>query len=109
MSVEQNKEIFRRWIEEGWNRGDLSVVDGLYAPAYVSHSFPPNFPPDREGLKQFVSNVRGTWTHITTVSRFYEFSNDREDRFRAILLLVKQNASNDERQRCTSVRAHVRN
>jgi steroid delta-isomerase-like uncharacterized protein len=58
MSVEQNKETFRRWIEEGWNRGDLSVVDRLYAPAYVSHSFPPDFAPDREGLKQFVTAYR---------------------------------------------------
>ena len=58
MSVEQNKETFRRWIEEGWNRGDLSVVDQLYAPAYVSHSFPPDFAPDREGLKQFVTAFR---------------------------------------------------
>jgi steroid delta-isomerase-like uncharacterized protein len=58
MSVEQNKETFRRWIEEGWNRGDLSVVDQLYAPAYVSHSFPPGFAPDREGLKQFVTAFR---------------------------------------------------
>jgi steroid delta-isomerase-like uncharacterized protein len=58
MSVEQNKATFRRWIEEGWNRGDLSVVDQLYAPAYVSHSFPPAFPPNREGLKQFVTAFR---------------------------------------------------
>lgn len=58
MSVEQNKEMFRRWIAEGWNRGELSVVDELYAPAYVSHSFPPDFPPDREGLKRFVTALR---------------------------------------------------
>ena len=58
MSVEQHKATFHRWIEEGWNRGDLSVVDQLYAPAYVSHSFPPDFPPDREGLKQFVTAFR---------------------------------------------------
>ena len=58
MSVEQNKVTFRRWIEEGWNEGNLSVVDELYPPRYVSHSFPPAFPPDREGLKQFVTAFR---------------------------------------------------
>jgi steroid delta-isomerase-like uncharacterized protein len=64
MSVEQNKEIFRRWIEEGWNWGDLSVVDALYAPAYVSHSFPPDFPPDREGLKRFVTAFRDAFPDL---------------------------------------------
>lgn len=58
MSVEQNKATFHRWIEEGWNRGDLSAVDRLYTPAYLSHSFPPDFPPDRDGLKQFVTAFR---------------------------------------------------
>ena len=32
MSIAENKDTFRRWIEEGWNRGNLSVVDELYAP-----------------------------------------------------------------------------
>src|SRR4051794_29043874 len=64
MSVEQNKETFRRWIEEGWNQGDISVVDELYAPGHVSHSFPPAFPPNREGLKQFVTAFRAAFPDL---------------------------------------------
>ena len=37
MSVEQNKSIVRRWIEEGWNKGNLSVVDQIYAADVVQH------------------------------------------------------------------------
>jgi steroid delta-isomerase-like uncharacterized protein len=55
MSVEQNKEMFRHWIEEGWNRGNLSVVEEIFAVNYVSHAFPPAFPPNQEGLKRFVA------------------------------------------------------
>jgi steroid delta-isomerase-like uncharacterized protein len=64
MSVEQNKAMFRRWIEEGWNRGNLAVVDELFAPNYVSHAFPPNFPPNQDGLKQFVGAFRSAFPDL---------------------------------------------
>ena len=32
MSVEQNKQIMRRMIEEIWNKGNLLVADELFAP-----------------------------------------------------------------------------
>lgn len=31
MSVEENKAIIRRWIEEGWNQGKAELADELYA------------------------------------------------------------------------------
>jgi steroid delta-isomerase-like uncharacterized protein len=31
MSVEANKAIIRRWIEEGWNQGKADLADELYA------------------------------------------------------------------------------
>jgi predicted ester cyclase len=37
MSVEQNKAIARRFIEEVWNRGDMAVADQLLAPDLVNH------------------------------------------------------------------------
>jgi steroid delta-isomerase-like uncharacterized protein len=64
MSVEQNKGMFRRWIEEGWNRGNLAVVDELFAPDYVSHAFPPTFPPNQEGLRQFVGAFRSAFPDL---------------------------------------------
>jgi steroid delta-isomerase-like uncharacterized protein len=58
MSTEQNLATTRRWIEEGWNRGDFSSVEEMYARDYVSHSFPPQIPGNAEGLKQFISMFR---------------------------------------------------
>jgi steroid delta-isomerase-like uncharacterized protein len=37
MSTETNKALIRRWIEEGWNAGNLAVVDTIYAPNVVQH------------------------------------------------------------------------
>jgi steroid delta-isomerase-like uncharacterized protein len=34
---ERNKAIVRRAIEKGWNTGDLSVIEELYAPGFIFH------------------------------------------------------------------------
>jgi steroid delta-isomerase-like uncharacterized protein len=34
---EQNKAVVRRFIEEAWNNGDLTVVDELIADDHVDH------------------------------------------------------------------------
>lgn len=58
MSAEQNAATTRRWVEEAWNGGDFSSVEGLYDPDYVSHSLLPGIPPNVEGLQQFISTFR---------------------------------------------------
>jgi len=45
MSAEDNKALARRWLDEVWNKGDLSLIDELIAPNYVLHD------PMRPGLK----------------------------------------------------------
>lgn len=42
MSVEENKTIVRRFLDEAWNKGDLTVVDEVMADDLVAHD--PNFP-----------------------------------------------------------------
>ena len=54
MSTEQNKSIVRRWVEEGWNKGNLAVIDQLYAPNYVEHGIQPETVNSSEALKQEV-------------------------------------------------------
>lgn len=55
MSAEQNKSIVRRWVDEGWNQGKLSVIDQLYAPDFTQHEPPPEMVKSSEALKQYVS------------------------------------------------------
>ena len=54
MTAQDNAATYRRWFDEGCSQGNLDLVDELYSPDYVSHSFGPDFPPTREGLKRFI-------------------------------------------------------
>jgi predicted ester cyclase len=38
MSSEANKSIVRRFLDEVYNKGNLSVADELVAPGYISHN-----------------------------------------------------------------------
>ena len=57
MSEEQNKEIFRRLIEEGFNKGNLAALDELFARNFVEHQ--DGFvPPNVEGVKGAIVSLR---------------------------------------------------
>ena len=65
MSTEQNKSVVRRWLDELFNKGNLSVNDEMLVPNYINHD--PNLPEDnrsREGFKQFVSMVRSAFPDL---------------------------------------------
>ncbi len=53
MSVEENEAIVRRYVEEAFNQGNLTVIDELFAPAHINHGSIPGQPvQDREGMKR---------------------------------------------------------
>ncbi|MGA7860311.1 MAG: ester cyclase [Thermoplasmata archaeon] len=39
-TTESNRTVVRRFIEELWNRGDLSRIDEIVAPNFVMHDAP---------------------------------------------------------------------
>ena len=55
MSLEENKALARRSVEEIWGKGNLDTVDVLYADDFVWHWAPPGVASNREGYKQFVT------------------------------------------------------
>lgn len=62
MATEQNKALFRRMVEEIFNRGNLGLVDEVFAPDFVEHEeLPPGIPSGREGVKQMTSMLRGAF------------------------------------------------
>ena len=64
MSTEANKKVLRRFFEELFNTGDLSVADEIVALNYVNHNTIPGEPYGREGLKFFVTLLRTAFPDI---------------------------------------------
>jgi len=50
MSAEDHKALIRHYIEEVWNKGNLSVADDLLAPHYRRYSAPTAEPLDASGF-----------------------------------------------------------
>jgi steroid delta-isomerase-like uncharacterized protein len=75
MMSEENKEKTRRFLEEAFNEGNLSVVDEIFASDYVQHD-PAN--PEEisgpEGAKGFVQMYRSAFPdiHITVEDQIAE-------------------------------------
>jgi len=62
MPTEQNKAIFRRMVEEIFNRGNMSLVDEFLAPDFIEREeLPPGIPPGREGVKQMTIMFRSAF------------------------------------------------
>ena len=68
MSPENNKAVFRRFIEEVLQRGNLDAVDELMSPEFVEHEpLPPGLPMTREGAKQFLGMLRGAFSEMEAI------------------------------------------
>jgi steroid delta-isomerase-like uncharacterized protein len=66
MSQEKNKEIVRRWIEEGFNRGNLERIEEVYSPDFVAHD--PHDPTPLvgiEGARRLVGLYRDAFPDAT--------------------------------------------
>lgn len=65
MSEEQNKELFRRVIEEGFNKGNLAALNDCFPPTYTEHQF--DLPSTLEEFKGSIRYLRDTFSpfHLT--------------------------------------------
>ena len=63
---EQNKAIVRRVPEEITSQGKLELIDELFSPDIVDHTFTPELglTPGREGIRQFISMLRAAFPDI---------------------------------------------
>ena len=62
---ENNKAIVRRLIEEVWNKGNLSLVDELFAPNYEHHdASTPDFGRGPESEKKRVTLYRNAFPDV---------------------------------------------
>jgi steroid delta-isomerase-like uncharacterized protein len=74
MAGEDNKAIYRRFVEEVVNKGNFDVVDELYAPDYIDHAAPPGAPGGLMGVKAIMGMFRTAFpdVHFTIVQMVAE-------------------------------------
>ena len=64
MSVQENKAMVHRLLDEFLNTGDLAAAEKFFAPDFINHSPARGVTPDREGIKQFVSALHTAFPDI---------------------------------------------
>lgn len=64
MSVEQNKAVIRRLVEEVLNKGNIGLFDELVSSDLVDHALPPGFPSGAQGTKQFFKLLRAAFPDL---------------------------------------------
>jgi steroid delta-isomerase-like uncharacterized protein len=74
MTVEENKAVFRRMVEEGFNKGNLVVVDELVATNHVNHADNVRGP---EEYKQFISMYRTALPDLKMTIEFQVAEGDK--------------------------------
>ena len=57
MSLEENKAVARRWMEEIWQKASPAAIDELLAPNFVFNYPPPGVEGNREAYKQIVKDL----------------------------------------------------
>jgi steroid delta-isomerase-like uncharacterized protein len=58
MTIEENKALVRRFVDEVQSAGNIDAIDDLCSPEFVNHSAPSGMPPNREGVKQVTAMFR---------------------------------------------------
>ncbi len=58
MSTEDNKALMRRGVEEGWNQGQVAVLDELCAPNFLYHHHTRPDVRTLEDYKRFITEFR---------------------------------------------------
>ncbi len=65
MSTDSNKEIYRRFMAEVANKGNMQVADEILAPQVREYErLPPGYPPNGEGIKRLFAMLRGAFPDL---------------------------------------------
>lgn len=62
--LEQNKVIYRRFLQEIFNEGQLDKLPELVSPSYVLHDGPPGTPNGPEAIRQVVTMFRNAFPDL---------------------------------------------
>lgn len=64
MGSEENKAVYRRFVEEVINGGDISIVEELFDADYNDHNAPPGAPPGLDAVRMVPAMFRGAFPDL---------------------------------------------
>jgi steroid delta-isomerase-like uncharacterized protein len=65
MTTEQNKSVYRRFIQEVFNEGRSDALDALVSPSYVLHDAPPGAPSGPQAVAEIARMFRSAFPDLT--------------------------------------------
>ena len=65
MSTDSNKAVVRRWIEDGWNKHNLGLIDELYAADVVQYDPAGATARGRAEVKRYIEGFRVVLPDLT--------------------------------------------
>src|SRR5256885_9991697 len=63
-AIEENKRLYRRFVDEVINGGRLDAIDEIFSDGYVDHSAPPGSPPGKAGVRMIPTMFRGAFPDL---------------------------------------------
>jgi predicted ester cyclase len=64
MADDEKKAVYRRFVEDVINGGNVDIVPELFAEDYEDHSRPPGAPGGLEGVKMIPAMFRGAFSDL---------------------------------------------
>jgi predicted ester cyclase len=61
-----SKALAQRWFTEVMNQGNEEVIDEICSPNFVDHDPLPGTGPDRDGIHEFVKQIRSAFPDLDT-------------------------------------------
>ena len=75
---EENKRLYRKFVDEVVNKKNLAMIDEMIGPDYVEHDeMPPGTPPGAEGLKQMMGMFLSGFPDLQTTTEDVIAEGDR--------------------------------
>ena len=64
MSIEENKSIARRYIEDLWGKGNLALLDHLISEIFINHSPALNESPGVDGINERIDAFHNAFSYL---------------------------------------------
>lgn len=66
-SVEDKKDLYRRFVDEVWNKRNVDALEQFVAPDLIEHNPFPRYAPNLAGLKQALTDFLAAYPDLANI------------------------------------------